>query len=250
MLENKKIEEQLAIARDIQRTFLPDLVPNVPGYDIWGANISSGEVGGDYYDFIQIVENQMGIAIADVSGKGIPAALIMASFRASLIAEIRNNYAIRSICSKVNNLLCESLEPENFVTAIYGVLDVKNSIFTFANCGHNPAILLRQAGAVEELSEGGIIMGIRPNAVYEERPVYINPGDILFLYTDGVSEATNASGAQFETTGILQVLRASQQLGAAEIGARMVGAVKEFSADGILSDDLTLMVIKRLPLPA
>lgn len=246
LMEQKKIEEQLSIARAIQKTFLPRTVPKVTGYDLWGANISSGEVGGDYYDFIKIVENQIGITIADVSGKGIPAALIMASFRASLIAEIRNNYAIRTICQKVNNLLCESLEPENFVTAIYGVLDAKNSIFTFANCGHNPGILLRADGRVEELLEGGMLMGIRRDTTYEERPLYIASGDVLCLYTDGVPEAPNAAGDQFEMARVIDILKTYRQLPAAAIGAKMIDAVNAFAAEDAVLDDLTLIVLKRL----
>ncbi len=250
ILEQKKIEEQLSIARTIQKTFLPKQVPKITSYDIWGTNIPSGEVGGDYYDFIDIVDNQLGIAIADVSGKGIPASLIMASFRASLIAEIRNNYAIRSICQKVNNLLCESLEPENFVTAIYGVLDSKNSIFTFANCGHNPGLLLRTAGGVENLGEGGILMGIRPNSHYEERPVYIAPGDILCLFTDGVTEAEDVRGEQFETERVIKIIEQSRDLPAARIGAKIIKAVKDFADADKTMDDLTLIIIKRTTTPA
>jgi len=250
ILEQKKIEEQLSIARTIQKTFLPKQVPKIPGYDIWGTNIPSGEVGGDYYDFIDIVDNQLGITIADVSGKGIPAALIMASFRASLIAEIRNNYAIRSICHKVNNLLCESLEPENFVTAIYGVLDTKNSIFTFSNCGHNPGLLLRTGGGIENLSEGGILMGIRPNSQYEERPVYIAPGDTLCFFTDGVTEAEDARGEQFETDRVIEIIEQTRDLPAARIGAKIIKAVRDFADKDYGMDDLTLIIIKRTASPA
>jgi sigma-B regulation protein RsbU (phosphoserine phosphatase) len=246
ILEQKKIEEQLSIAREIQKTFLPKKVPQITGFDIWGANFPSGEVGGDYYDFIRIVDNQLGIAIADVSGKGIPASLIMASFRASLIAEIRNNYAIRSICHKVNNLLCESLEPENFVTAIYGVLDTKNSIFTFCNCGHNPAILLRADGTVEELAEGGLILGIRPNSSYEERPIYLRSGDILCFFTDGVTEAEGARGEQFETNRIIDIIHKHQTSSAVEIGGRIGDAVRAFVHEDFVMDDLTLIILKRL----
>jgi sigma-B regulation protein RsbU (phosphoserine phosphatase) len=246
MLEQKKFEEQLSIARTIQETFLPDSVPQIKGYDIWGANIPSGEVGGDYYDFIKIVDHQLGISIADVSGKGIPAALIMASYRASLIAEIRNNYAIRSICQKVNNLLCESLEPGNFVTAIYGVLDSKNSIFTFSNCGHNPGLLIRSDDSVAELTEGGMLLGVRPDCKYEERPIYIDKGDILCLYTDGLTEAVNDSDDQFETDRMIEVLKRYRDLSAREIGAKMIDAVKTFCSNGHIIDDLTIIIIKRL----
>lgn len=246
MLEQKKLEEQLSIARTIQKTFLPDKVPEIKEYDIWGVNIPSEEVGGDYYDFITIVENQLGIAIADVSGKGIPAALIMASYRASLIAEIRNNYAIRTICNKVNNLLCESTEPSNFVTGVYGVLDSKNSIFTFSNCGHNPGLLLRTDGRIEELFEGGMLLGVRRNATYEERPVYLAPQDILCLFTDGISEAENQDGEQFQTERIIKAITENRHLSSAEIGQKLIDQVTFFSKDSILIDDITLIIIKRL----
>lgn len=245
MLEQKKIDEQLAIARAIQKTFLPKVVPDFADFDIWGSNIPSGEVGGDYYDFIRIVENQLGVAIADVSGKGIPAALIMASFRASLIAEIRNNYAIRTICRKVNNLLCESLEPENFVTAIYGVLDTKNSIFTFANCGHNPALLIRADDTIEELTEGGIILGIREDSRYEERPVYLRSGDILCLFTDGVTEAEDYSDEQFETERIIKIIKKNRTESAQDIGEHIIDAVNSFARRDMIKDDITLIIVKR-----
>jgi len=245
MLDQKKIEQQLSIARTIQKTFLPDRVPEIEGYDMWGANIPSGEVGGDYYDFIEIVNNQMGIAIADVSGKGIPASLIMASFRASLLAEIRNNYAIRSICQKVNNLMCESMEPENFVTAIYGVLDTKNSIFTFSNCGHNPGFLLRGDDTVEELIEGGMILGVKRDSTYEERPMYISQRDILCLYTDGVTEAENSDGEQFETERLIDLIRKNREASAADIGRKVIQAVRNFAAADHAMDDLTLIIVKR-----
>ncbi|MCK4656140.1 MAG: SpoIIE family protein phosphatase, partial [candidate division Zixibacteria bacterium] len=184
ILANKKLQEQLNVARMIQSSFLPRRNPDVKGFDIAGRNIPSLEVGGDYYDFIEIVDNQIGIAIADVSGKGMPASLIMAAFRASLIAEIRNNYAIRTILQKVNRLLNESIDSGNFVTAVYGVLDSKNRIFTFSNAGHNPPILIRKDGSYEELTEGGLALGIIDNRTYEERPVYIAPGDLIVCFTD------------------------------------------------------------------
>ncbi len=246
MLEQRQIEQQLAIARAIQQTFLPKKVPKLSGFDLWGTNIPSGEVGGDYYDFIQIVDNQLGIAIADVSGKGIPASLIMASYRASLIAEIRNNYAIRTICHKVNNLMCESLEPENFVTAIYGVLDCKNAIFTFANCGHLPGILLRANGSVEELLEGGLLLGIRRDAIYEERPMYFGPGDVLCLFTDGVTEAEDPAGEQFDTARVTDILMQYRALPASEIGEKMIAAIRAFADEQKILDDLTIIIAKRL----
>ncbi|MDH3890591.1 MAG: SpoIIE family protein phosphatase [candidate division Zixibacteria bacterium] len=246
MLSAHKLEEQLHIARKIQRSFLPGANPQIAGYDLCGRNIPSFEVGGDYYDFIKIVESQFGVAIGDVSGKGIPASLIMASFRASLIAEIRNNYAIRTICSKVNNLLCESVQPGNFVTAVYGVLDSKNHVFTFANCGHCLPILIRADGSVEYLSEGGPLLGVSPEAEYEERPVYINASDIIFLYTDGISEVFDPDDNEIELEQLTEVIRENADKSAAEILEAVYRAVTRFAAPQHVYDDLTMIVVKRL----
>lgn len=245
ILAGQKITEQLSIAREIQMTFLPKTELVIPGYDITGENIPSGEVGGDYFDFIRIVDNQVGIAIADVSGKGIPASLLMASFRASLIAEIRNNYSIRTICQKVNRLMCESVKPGNFVTGVYGVLDAKNHVLTFANCGHNQPILVRKNGSVEMLVEGGPIMGVTPQAIYEERPLYLGVGDIVILFTDGVVEVFNENDEQFGEERVIEILKANQNKSTTEIRDVIYEAVNKFAAKGFNFDDFTMIVLKR-----
>ena len=188
----------------------------------------------------------MGIAIADVSGKGIPAALIMASYRASLIAEIRNNYAIRSIMFKVNNLLYESTEPENYVTALYGVLDTKNHIFTFSNAGHNPPILRHANGEMEELTQGGVALGVFENSKYEERPLGLAPGDIMVFYTDGVTEAENRQEEEFGMERLKQVIEDSYRSNAGRIQEEIYGAAREFTNGLPQSDDITLIVVKAL----
>lgn len=246
ILSGDRIEQQLAIARQIQRSFLPGHDPKIKGYDICGRNYPSGEVGGDYYDFINIVEGQMGIAIADVVGKGIPAALIMASFRASLIAEIRNNYSIRTICRKVNSLMVESLNPGNFVTAVYGVMDSKNHILTFANCGHNQPILVKQNNQIEFLKEGGPVMGVTHAASYEERPFFVNPGEIVVFYTDGVTEVFDAEGKEFGVSMLTEVICRNRDKSSREILEAIYQAVREFAGPLHFFDDLTMVVLKRL----
>jgi sigma-B regulation protein RsbU (phosphoserine phosphatase) len=246
ILEKRKLEEELSIARRIQKTFLPDKHPQIPGFDISGINISSETVGGDYYDFIPIIENQVGIAIGDVCGKGIPASLIMASFRASLIAEIRNNYAIRSIMFKVNNLLFESTQSDIFVTAVYGVLDTKNRIFTFTNAGHNAPIFRHADGRMEYLIEGGVALGTFENSKYEERPLGLIPGDLIVFYTDGVTEAKNENEEEFGTKRLKQVINGSYHLSAPEIQNNIYQAVKDFTGNLPQADDLTMIVIKVL----
>ncbi len=245
LLSARKLEEQLNVARIIQRTFLPDQDPAIYGYDITGRNISSGQVGGDYYDFIRIVDNHYGIAIADVSGKGIPAALIMASFRASLIAEIRNNYSIRTIGDKVNSLLCESLEPGNFVTGVYGVLDARHHVFTFSNFGHNPPLLFRQDGTVEYLQEGGPVLGVTTEARFEQQAMMLYPGDMVVLYTDGVTEVFDRDGNEFGAEGVIDVVNKHRSEPAVAIADAIHRAVTGFTSAGQVFDDITMVVVKR-----
>lgn len=244
-LEKRKLEEDLKIAREIQKTFLPKEDPSIAGFDISGINISSERVGGDYYDFIPIVENQLGVAIADSSGKGIPASLIMAAFRASLKAEIRNNYTIRTIFNKVNYLLFESLERENYVTAVYGVLDTKSKILTFSNGGHNPPILYRPNGTIEYLTEGGIALGMFPNSTYEERSIPLNKGEVIVFYTDGTTEAMNEKKEEFGVKRLEEIIRNHRSLPARDLQTKIIDRINEFSG-GKRSDDLTMMVIKVL----
>lgn len=245
-LEKRRLEGELSIARQIQVTFLPKENPEVKGFDMAGMNIPSSEVGGDFFDFIRIVENQLGVAIADVSGKGIPAALIMAAFRASLKAEILNNYAIRTIFQKVNRLLFESVERDMYVTAVYGVLDTKNQVLTFSNAGHNPPILRRSNGSVEYLSEGGVALGVLESSTYEERPLSLFPGDVLILYTDGVTEAFSPGGEEFGPDRLVEVINEKHELPARDLLSEIYARVRDFTKDSAKLDDLTMVAVKVL----
>lgn len=246
-LEKRRLEGELSIARQIQATFLPKGNPEVSGFDIAGINIPSSQVGGDYFDFIRIVENQIGIAIADVSGKGIPASLIMAAFRASLKAEILNNYAIRTVFQKVNRLLFGSIEREMYVTAVYGVLDTKNQVFTFSNAGHNPPILRRANGLVEYLTEGGLALGVIETSTYEERPLSLFKGDLLLFYTDGVTEAFSPEGEEFGPKRLVGIIEEKHQLPAEDLLGEIYRIVQDFTRTNVELDDLTMVAIKVLP---
>src|SRR6185436_4328682 len=248
-VERRRFEKELAIARDIQRSFLPAEAPRIPGFDLAGTSISHDQVGGDYFDYIAVSDTKVGLAIADVSGKGIPAALLMAGFRMSLLAEIRNEFAIRAVMRKVNLLLYESTERDRFVTAFYGLLDWRNSVVTFANAGHNPPLLLRVDGTTESLIEGGVALGVLEDARYEERPIALGHGDILVLYTDGVSEAENEHNDQFGPERIEQIVRANPGHNARELTQDIVAAVLDWAGERGPHDDLTLLVVKKLPRP-
>jgi sigma-B regulation protein RsbU (phosphoserine phosphatase) len=244
VLEKHRLEEEVTIGQRIQRSFLPDGDPHVPNFDIAGANYSSELVGGDYYDFIRIANNQLGVVIGDVSGKGLAAALIMASFRASLIAEIRNNYAIRTIVAKVNRLLWESVEPDRFVTAVYGVLDLEGRRMTYVNAGHNPPYLCRAGGdAFETLDATGPLLGTFDGATYKERSVEIREGDVLVLFTDGVTETMSEKEEFFGEERLQDAIRRLRSQSAAAILRGIREEVSEFGRGG-MDDDMTIVVVK------
>jgi sigma-B regulation protein RsbU (phosphoserine phosphatase) len=203
-------------------------------------------VGGDYYDFIPISETRLGLAIADVSGKGIPAALIMAGFRMSLLAEIRNEFAIRAVMRKASLLLHESTERDKFVTAFYGVLDWKNGVLIFSNAGHNPPMLVHRDGSCEKLTDGGVALGVLADARYEERPIALQNGDVLVLYTDGVSEAENEKSELFGEQRLEDLVRRHAHAPAAEILRIIVETVTKWTGERGASDDVTLIVVRKL----
>jgi serine phosphatase RsbU (regulator of sigma subunit) len=244
LLERRRIEKELAIARDIQLSFLPKQAPEIPGFEVAGATRPHDQVGGDYYDFINVSESRLGLAIADVSGKGIPAALLMAGFRMSLLAEIRNEFAIRAVMRKVNSLVHESTDRDKFVTAFYGVLDTKNRVLIFSNAGHNPPILRRADGTLEHLVEGGVTLGVLPDARYDERPIALDKDDVLVMFTDGISEAESPSGEQFGTQRIEEIMTRLAAASAREILDGIVGETLAWSGSRGQIDDLTIVVLK------
>jgi sigma-B regulation protein RsbU (phosphoserine phosphatase) len=246
LVERRHLEKELAIAREIQMSFLPKSAPRIPGFDLAGTALAHDEVGGDYYDFIPTGETRLGIAIADVSGKGIPAALIMAGFRMSLLAEIRNEFTIRAVMRKVNSLLHESLERDRFVTAFYGVLDIRNRVLIYANGGHNPPLLLRADGTIEYLTEGGVALSVLPDSVYSDCPVHLAPGDLIVMFTDGVSEAESPSGEQFGHVRLEENVSRLASRSSQEIVDGVVQAVLDWTGERGPNDDLTLVVLKTL----
>jgi phosphoserine phosphatase RsbU/P len=244
-LEKRRLDSELAVARQVQRSLLPDRDPDIPGFDISGITVPCEEVSGDYYDFIPFPNHQLGIALADVSGKGVPAALIMASFRASLRAQVRNDFALRDIMRKVNYLLWESIQSYQYVTGIYGVLDPHSRRLSFADAGHNPMIILHDDGTYEEASCGNTVLGIFEDRDYSECFRVLKPGDVVALYTDGVTEA-NREGVEFGIPGIVATLRKLRRLPARDIARGLYADVKDYSGQSVLDDDLTVVIIKAL----
>jgi len=246
LIEKKRLEGQLEVARQVQLELLPAKDPQLEGYDISAYNFPTEEVSGDYYDWVRIYEDQIGLVIADVSGKGVPAALLMAFLRASLRAATHIGYSPHISMAKVNYLLWESIERNQFVTAFYGILDVTNRTLTYTNAGHNPPILLKQNGELRIMDRGSVPLGMFKDTRYHEYYLTTEPGDVLVLYTDGVTEAHNLNGDEFGRDRLAQAVRQHARLGARELIAALQTEVIEWTEGRGATDDVTFFVIKAL----
>lgn len=245
------LESELETARKIQVRLLPDEMPLIAGFEIAGTSIPSKQVGGDYFDFLDLGKGRLGIAIADVSGKGIPAALLMANLQASLHAQTLEIERIAEVTIRINNLLVKSTDANMFVTFFYGMLDRSRSTFTSTNAGHNPPILLRTDKNIERLTKGGLVLGFLPDQKYAQQTTTLNPGDILVLFTDGITEARAPEGEKaaedklFGEDRLVQVIKDTANLSAREIQSAILQAVSAHTQNTPHGDDITLVIIKR-----
>jgi sigma-B regulation protein RsbU (phosphoserine phosphatase) len=246
LVEKKRLEGQLEVARQVQLELLPHADPQLKGFDISAYNFSTEEVSGDYYDWVSLSEEQIGLVIADVSGKGVPAALLMAFLRASMRAALHIGYAPHVALAKVNSLLCESIEGHQFVTAICGVLDAVTHTLSFANAGHNPPLLLDAHGYARYVTHGGLPLGMFETTLYHEYFLNLEPGAILVLYTDGLTEAANREGEEFGRERLSNATRDYSHLPAAELTQAIHRRVVEWTDGRGAGDDVTLFVVKAL----
>src|SRR5713101_4302314 len=217
LIEKERLETQLEVARQVQLELLPPRDPQLEGFDISAYNFPTEEVSGDYYDWVRIYDDQIAIMIADVAGKGVPAALLMAFLRASLRAATHIGYAPHISMSKVNYLLWESIESNQFVTAFYGILDATNRTLAYANAGHNPPLLIDAGGEARFDERGGVPLGMFRDTRYYEHYLTIAPGELLVLYTDGVTEATNPAGEEYGLTRMIEAVKRDKNLAAREL---------------------------------
>ncbi len=249
-LARERLESELATARKIQERLLPEEMPLITGFEIAGTSLPSQQVGGDYFDFLDIGNGKLGIAIADVSGKGIPAALLMANIQASLHAQAIESGNVADLASKMNNRLVRSTGSNMFATFFYGVLDRTKSTFTSTNAGHNPPLVFRADGNIERLEAGGLIIGFLPDQEYKQESVSVGPGDTIVLYTDGITEAVGPSEELvsenlFGEQRLIEVVKSCLSLSVKEIQAAILKAISDHTAGVPQSDDITLVVMKR-----
>ena len=244
-LRAQALDKELAAAAQIQRHLMPKECPSLPGFDIARRYVPFGVVGGDLYDFVPIQNQHLGVVIADVAGKGVPAAILMAATRAALRGHIETVYAARDIIAKTNKVLCRDIAQDQFVTLFYGALDTVARRFTYCNAGHIPPLIFRD-GQHCELTEGGLVLGVDPKAAYEERQFVLRTGDVLVFYTDGLTETMNPEGETFGRRRLVQAVSGHLGESAEAILDRVWHASREFARGTAPRDDFTIIVLKAL----
>jgi sigma-B regulation protein RsbU (phosphoserine phosphatase) len=216
------------------------------GYDIAGTNVPTWEIGGDYYDYLPQADGRLGVVIADVSGKGVPAALIMATFRAALRAQRVKGITLDAIAGRLNRILLDSMDASRFVTAFYGLLEPRTGAIGFVNCGHNPPLLLRASGSHDLMAGGGPALGMWNEASFIPGAASVLPGDVLVLYTDGVIEVMNATGEMFGVERLERVVRQVRGGSSRQIVEAVVDATRVFAGRAGFDDDFTLVIVRRI----
>ncbi len=245
-IETEKMKRELQLAAQIQSNFFPKENPSCENYEIAGKNIPCQQVGGDYYDFISIDPCHLGIAIADVSGKGVSASLLMASLRANLHAEVHAGYDLGAMVVKLNNFVHLSSAINQFITFFFCELDKDTGMLRYVNAGHNPPFVMQKSGEIGYLDSCGLCLGMLPSVTYDLRSQAIGPGDILLLFTDGITESRNKDNEEFGVERLTAIIQKSRKASAFDLTRAILDGLNEFTAKADPADDRTLVVIKRI----
>ncbi|MBN1596235.1 SpoIIE family protein phosphatase, partial [candidate division FCPU426 bacterium] len=251
LLEQERIQQEMQVAQEIQHTLLPRELPQIEGYDVSSLYRSAKEVGGDYFDFVWVDDNILGIAVADVSGKGIPGSLVMTMIRTALRLEARGNHSATEVMSKVNAFVTRDMKKGMFVTMFYIILDSRRRIINYSSAGHNPMILFREENnEVYFLKPRGFPLGIDlpnpelfTNSLTQEN-VKLKKGDLLLVYTDGITEAMNSRREQFGEQRLIDIIRKYNSLSAQEFIAKLDEEIAAFTENYPQSDDITCVAVK------
>ena len=244
-IQRDELAQEIELAAQVQQRLLPARPPVMNGFDIAGQMIAARTVGGDYFDYINLPAGDLGLVVADVSGKGVAAALLMSSVEMALRIDAPSASHTNQVVRDLNKVLAHVTDAERYVTLFYGKLDVSQCLLEYTNAGHLPPLLVRQ-GTREPawLEAGGTVTGLFPEAAYDCGQVRLEPGDTLILYTDGVTEATNAAGEQFTVERLVALVRENPTSSAQDLVETILKAVGEFRGANALEDDLTLMVLR------
>lgn len=242
---NQRMDAELQIARSLQSAMLPQRMPENPRYAGKATMVPAREMGGDFYDFFSLGRNRIGLVIADVSGKGVPAAFFMAISRTILQSSARDGDTAGACLAATNDLLCQQNPLDLFVTAFYGILDLDTGELTYANAGHNPPIVAGHGGALTPLpTTRGVAMGVMPGLRYAENKVTLAAGDTVVLYTDGISEAMDRDGQEFTEARLMGSLTEAHREAVEIVMSRVIDAVHRFVGDAPQSDDITCLIVR------
>jgi serine phosphatase RsbU (regulator of sigma subunit)/pSer/pThr/pTyr-binding forkhead associated (FHA) protein len=245
-LIRERMERELELATEIQQRFQPSAPPIVTGYEFQGISFSCYEIGGDYYDFVPRHDGKMLVALGDVSGKGTAAALLMSSVHAAIHAQVAAKTVLDEAISSVNRYLAENTPANRFVTLFAGELDPANGRFKYINAGHNPPLIAKHDGSVQQLSSGGLPLGIIADTEFETGEITLEPGESLVIYSDGVNEANNLAGDEFGMDRLIQVVGNNLQASASGMRDKIESALSEFTQTAPANDDITLVIVKRI----
>lgn len=241
----KLMESELAQASEIQQSLLPPEAPQVTGYDLAGYNLPCRTVGGDYYDFLPYKDGRLGLAVGDVSGKGLPAAILMSSLQARVQMLVETAADPASAVTTLNRNIAERCPLGKFITFFYGVLDTSTGLLQYSNAGHNYPIIVRANGTVEQLTGSGIVMGLFSSVQYTLQQTTLNSGDTLSLFSDGVTEARNAVGEEFGEKGLSNFLAGHKYEPCATVVQRLAHHVRLWSGQASFKDDFTVVLVRR-----
>lgn len=241
-----RLQEEMRMARDIQMNLLPKSNPELPGYDIAGKSIPALNVGGDYYDFIRLNAHQLAIGLGDVSGKGLPASLVMTNLQATIRGQTFFYAEAEECLERANKLLYRSTDASMFVSLFYGILDTQRHKLSYANAGQNEPYLFRARQKPLALLNRGIVLGIKDNASYSKEEIDLQPGDWLLLYSDGISEAMNEAEEEFGEEKLLEIVERHREDSANALIEKIIAAVNLHTGDGSQHDDMTIILLKRL----
>ena len=245
--ERRRLEEELKLARQIQVALLPSKLPEVEGYELWGGNVPSRGVSGDYFKIEQRSEgSELVFVIADVSGKGIAASLLTASLEALAAGPIEVGQDPAEICTKVGRRLYQRTPPAKYATMILGILNRESGELRYTNGGHNPALVIRAGGEHEELKPTGMPVGLMPNAAYTQASVTLNPGDLLVLYTDGITEAANPDDDEYGIERLAEVCKQHREATLDDLAAAIEQNLDDFAQGVPYADDRTFVLTRRL----
>jgi sigma-B regulation protein RsbU (phosphoserine phosphatase) len=244
-LEKERLVREMELASDIQRRILPKGVPDIDGYELVGWNRPARHVGGDYFDFFRLADDRLGVVVGDVSGKGVPAALLVSTLHSALRLLVDRISVGPELFFRLNQHVLESSTPNKFITLILCGLDPASGDLTFVNAGHNPGVVVRASGAIERLGPGGLPLGLLPGVTWRPESMHLDVGDLLCLYSDGITEASSPADEEFGLERLVELLCRSAARPLDEVLAAIDGAVTSFSHGLPQGDDQTVVMLRR-----